>query len=41
MGGEAMETDIMGPRSDGICLNLSHLSGALKDMFIAKPMKPC
>lgn len=39
-GGEGMEKDIMGPSSDGACLNLSHLSGALKGTFHAKCIKP-
>lgn len=40
-GGAGMENDIMGPGSDGACLNLSHLSGALKGMFNTKRMEPC
>ena len=40
-GGEGMENDIMALGSYGACLNLSHLSGALKGMFNAKCMKPC
>lgn len=40
-GGEGMENDTMGPGSDSAYLNLSHLSGALRDVFNAKCVKSC
>lgn len=40
-GGEEMENDTMGPGSDSACLNLSHLSGALRGLFNTKCVKPC
>lgn len=40
-GGEGMENDTVGPGADSACLNLSHLSGALRGVFHAKSVKPC
>lgn len=36
-----VESDVIGSSSDIAGLNLSHLSGALKGMLVAKRMKPC